>query len=831
MDAHSLERLDFQRVRELVGRYAFTGLGRALAQTIRPIARIPLVQRWLDQVRELQRLIELRGAPPFGGITDVREVLLRCGPPLRVTVDEMAQVGATLEGTHAVAEYLRDLPPDCPELAHLAGRIGDFGTIAQRIRSVIDERGRVRDEASPKLAGLRREVEEASRQIQQTIAHLLRDADVRRLLQYPNHTFHGDRLVLPVRAEYRGRLPGIVHRVSDSGATLYVEPAAVVELNNLISNLRSAEQEEIGRLLWDLSQEIHLNGREIHRTLDTLAVLDLIAAKVRLSKDFELHCPELGADGTLSVRGARHPLLLELARQKQAAGEPPLEVVPIDYRVGQDFNLLIVTGPNTGGKTVTLKTVGLLCLMLQAGVPVPVAAGSQFGLFSNVLIDVGDEQNMQQSLSTFSAHLTRIIDMLRHAGPRTLLLMDELGAGTDPDEGAALGRAILEELLRLQCRGVVTTHLGALKAFALMHQGAENACVEFDGQTLRPTYHLAIGEPGQSNAIEVAQRLGMSKRMISAARRSLSRKARTLQAALEGTRLVKRQAEEARRQADAAQFEATKVQGEAREARVRFERQQADFHRWVQRVVHLRPGDAVRVRDFDRDGKIVRLRLDQQRAEVDVGTFWVEVPLGDVLPPETPAPPPRPPRPAVVASPEHPRPAKRRDGRPESARRAAPAGKPHGPAHEPHREKLPPEPVVPPITEAEIAALEPEDTIYVRRFHREGRLVRLKPAKQIAIVDMGLLEVEVPYSGLGLPPQRERPAPKGPPAPAVPHPETPAAASAPPPGPSAGAVPSEPEHSSAPAPSSEPERERGAEPDPQAEPQPRVSGPSGEDSR
>ncbi len=756
MDAHSLERLDFQRIREVVASYALTGLGRVLAQTIRPIARTALVQRWLNQVRELQRLIELRGVPPFGGITDVREILLRCGPPLRVTVDEMAQIGAALEGSHAIAEYLHDLPADCPELAHLAGRVGDFHTIAQRIRTVIDERGRVRDDASPKLAGLRREVEDAARQIQQTIEHLLRDADVRRLLQYPNHTFHGDRLVLPLRAEYRGRLAGIVHRASDSGATLYVEPAAIVELNNLISNLRSAEQEEIGRLLWDLSQEIYLNGREIHRTLDTLAVLDLIAAKVRLARDFELQCPELGPDGTLSVRGARHPLLVELSRRKQAAGEPPLDVVPIDYRVGQDFNLLIVTGPNTGGKTVTLKTIGLLCLMLQAGVPVPVAPGSQFGLFSNVLIDVGDEQNMQQSLSTFSAHLTRIIDMLRHAGPRTLLLMDELGAGTDPDEGAALGRAILEELLRLQCRGVVTTHLGALKAFALMHQGAENACVEFDGETLRPTYHLAIGEPGQSNAIEVAQKLGMSKRMIAAARRSISRKARTLHAALEGTRLVKRQAEEARRQADVAHVEANKVQSEAHEARVQLERQQADFHRWVQRVVHLRPGDAVRVRDFDRDGKIVRLRLDQQRAEVDVGAFWVEVPLGDVLPPETPAPPPRPPRPAAVASAERPRPAKRRDGRPETGRRPTPAPAHAGPAYEPRREKPAPEPVVPPLTEEQVAALQPEDTIYVRRFHREGRLVRLKPAKQIAIVNVGLLEVEVPYSGLGLPPAPQR---------------------------------------------------------------------------
>jgi DNA mismatch repair protein MutS2 len=757
MDAHSLERLDFQRIRELLGSYALTGLGRSLTESIHPVARVALVQRWLDQVQELQRLIEERGMPPFGGIADVREILLRCGPPLRVTVDEMARIGTTLTGTHAVAEYLRDLPPHYPELQHLAGRVGDFRTIAERIRTVIDERGQVRDDASPKLSSLRREIEEASREIHDTLEHLLRDPEVRRLLQYPNHTFHGDRLVLPLRTEYRGRLPGIVHRASDSGATLYVEPAAIVELNNRISNLRSAEQEEIGRLLWDLSHEIHLNGREIHKTLDTLAVLDLIIAKVRLAHDFELRCPEVGPEGTLNVRGARHPLLLDLARRKQAAGETPADVVPIDYRVGQDFNLLIITGPNTGGKTVTLKTIGLLCLMMQAGVPVPVAPGSHLGLFSNVLIDVGDEQSMQQSLSTFSAHLTRIIDMLRHAGPRTLLLLDELGAGTDPDEGAALGRAILEELLHLQCRGVVTTHLGALKGFALAHQGSENACVEFDGATLRPTYHLAIGEPGQSNAIEVAQRLGMSKRLIAAARRNLSRKARALHAAIEGTRLVKREAEDARRQAEAAQVEASKVQTAAQTAQARYEQQQADFQHWVQRVVHLQPGDAVRVRDFDRDGKIVRLRLDQQRAEVDVGTFSVEVPLGDVLPPETPPPPPRPPRPPVVARAERPRPPRRREERPAAVRGGASAGPLPAHAHEPHRDKPKPELVLPPLTPEQLAALQPEDLVYVKRFHREGRLVRLKPAKQLALVDIGLLEVEVPYSGLGLLPKPEPP--------------------------------------------------------------------------
>ena len=273
MDQHSLECLDFFRIRDLLADYAMTGLGRSLAVGIHPVTRVGLVQRWLAQVGELQRMIEERGVPPFGGISDIREVVQRCAPPLRVTVDEVARVGTTLLGTHAMTQYLRELPESYPELRHLAERIGDFRTIAERIGAVIDERGQVRDTASPKLQRVRAEIAEATRQIDQVVARILREPDVRRLLQYPNHTFHGDRIVVPLRTEYRGRLPGIVHRASDSGATLYVEPGEVVELNNRISNLRSEEQEEVGRLLWDLAHEIHLNGREIHKTLETLAVL------------------------------------------------------------------------------------------------------------------------------------------------------------------------------------------------------------------------------------------------------------------------------------------------------------------------------------------------------------------------------------------------------------------------------------------------------------------------------------------------------------------------------------------------------------------------------
>ena len=330
--------------------------------------------------------------------------------------------------------------------------------------------------------------------------------------------------------------------------------------------------------------------------------------------------------------------------------------------------------------------------------PVPVGPGSDVGLFHDVLIDVGDEQSMQQSLSTFSGHLKRLLDMLKRAGQRALVLIDELGAGTDPEEGAAIGQALLDEFLKLKTRCIVTTHLGVLKAYSLTRDRAENASVEFDVETLRPTFHLRIGESGSSNAIDVAQRLGMPRRLANAARRNISQKAKALGAALRGTSRAKRQAEQARQAAEKAQMKADEAHGEAQKARTRLEQQQAEFQTWVQRVVHLQPGDAVRVRNFDRDGRVVRVRLEQQRAEVDVGAFAVEVPLGDVLPPETSPPPPRPPMPrpapapAAPAADEKPKRTKRPDRRPSQPKDHRPqrSDKPAG--DRPRPQKRPPAP-------------------------------------------------------------------------------------------------------------------------------------------
>lgn len=784
MDTHTLERLDFPQIRERLATYATCDLGRGMARRIEPVARPDLIRRWHQQVRELSALIEPRGLPPLAGVRDVRDVVRRCAPPLRVSTEEMAHVGDALSATHEVCRYLADLPDACGELRRLAERIGDFQAVAERIRAAIDERAQMRDQASAKLGRIRSAIRSAMDEIVGTVERLLRDPSVRRLLQYANYTFHGDRMVVPLRTEYRGRLAGIVHRSSDSGQTLYVEPAQAVELNNRISNLRSEEAEEIHRILWDLSHAVHLNGEAILKTLDALGVLDLLTAKVRYAGDFALRIPEIVDEPALHVRQARHPLLLDLARQRAGAAATAAEdgagqVVPISYRIGEDFDLLLVTGPNTGGKTVTLKTVGLLCLMVQSGLPVPVGEGSRFGVFDRILIDIGDEQSMQQSLSTFSAHLTRQLDMVRKAGPRTLLLIDELGAGTDPEEGAAIGQALLDELLRMQCRCFATTHLGALKGLALTRARVENASVDFDVQTLRPTYHLRIGEAGMSNAISIAQRLGMPKRLVHAARQQLPRDAKALRRALAGVERAKRVAEAARREADDARLAAGQTREKADAEKRLLERQRADFQDWVRAVVNLRQGDAVRVRNFDRDGRVVRMRLDLHRAEVDVGPFSIEVPLGELLPPQAPAPPPRapaarsgdsaasaagggrprgvPPRVVLYSSRGRRRERGTREAQRDATGAGAAAAQPEqrdgrraGPAHA--SQPLP----MPSLTAEQAEQLRAGDRLYVKRFHREGVVVRVNAARRVAVVTVGVLELEVPFEALALPEVAQR---------------------------------------------------------------------------
>jgi DNA mismatch repair protein MutS2 len=326
------------------------------------------------------------------------------------------------------------------------------------------------------------------------------------------------------------------------------------------------------------------------------------------------------------LTNARHPLLLELARQ--AGGGRG--VVPIDVRLGDDFDLLVITGPNTGGKTVTLKTIGMIALMTQCGIPIPAGAGSRMPVYRQIFIDVGDEQSIEQSLSTFSAHMANILHVLKHAGKQSLVLLDEVGSGTDPDEGAAIGRSIIDELLRIGCSAVVTTHLSTLKSVAFAEERVDNGSVEFDVETLRPTYRLRLGEPGNSNALIIAQRLGMPKRMAHRARGYLSRRSQAVKKAIEATLDSRRQAERARLEAHQALLDAERQRVQYEQQARRLESEREAHHAWYQWVNALKPGAEVFVRKFERSAKLVRLQLQKQTALINAGAVDMEVHLSEL---------------------------------------------------------------------------------------------------------------------------------------------------------------------------------------------------------
>jgi DNA mismatch repair protein MutS2 len=648
MDAHTMDKLEFGRINELLSCYAGCALGRELALRVRPVHSAGRIRLWLEQVREMLWVQDSVGLPPFGGISDVRPEVRSAVPPAKLEPEELARIADTLQGTHQVRDWVDRLPSEAEHLSHLGQRIGDFQALAMQINEAIDGRGQVRDHATPRLLNIRSRIVKARDSIGEVVSKLIHSPKVQRFLQYPNATFHNDRTVLPLKAEYRGRIEGIVHRSSESGATLFIEPAPVVELNNTIIKLRYEEHEEITRLLWHLTRLIHVNMAQVLETLDALAVLDLISAKVRMARHLRMHVAELNDEQALNLRQARHPLLLTMRAESDPQAEvrgqepdasfpaPPEpnfdRVVPIDFRLGEDFDLMVLTGPNTGGKTVTLKTVGLMAAMHQAGLPIPAEPGSRLPVFDDVLIDVGDEQSLQQSLSTFSAHLVHVLATLRRSTPRTLVLIDELGAGTDPDEGAAIGRAVMDELLRIGCRTVITSHLGALKSQAYTHPRVENAGVEFDLETLKPTYKLHIGEAGSSNALAVARRLGLPRRLVAAAEQHLSERYKAFSQAIAGTVESRRRAERALKQAEKNELQAVEAREEYEKRAAELLAKQEAFDRWCRYVTTLKPGDRVYVKSFSHEGTVVRLQLQRQVAVVVIGAVEAEVSLSEIQP-------------------------------------------------------------------------------------------------------------------------------------------------------------------------------------------------------
>lgn len=522
MEQDTLKRLEFDKVCQMLQKHARFSRSREMAFSLWPTTVPEEAKQWLSQTDEGYRLLVKFGDPPFGGIRDISSSVDRAGRGGLLLPEELLAVQLTLEGSRKLKRFLlkhtEKEAPVFPYLRTQAEEIEEFPAVEKAIAAAVDEQAAIRDEASPELARIRRQMRNLENRMRERLEAMIRDPNVIRMLQEPLVTVRHDHLVLPVKAHFRNVFGGVVYDQSASGSTLFIEPDAVARDNLKLQELRVQEQKEEERILRRLSAMVGELSEPLLQLVERLADLDLVMAKARLAREMGASRPKLNDQGRIRLRQAKHPLI------------DPAAVVPIDVELGASFRTLVITGPNTGGKTVTLKTIGLFSCMAMAGLFVPAAEGTELAVFSGIYVDIGDEQSIEQNLSTFSSHMRNIIGMLEKADGKALLLFDELGAGTDPQEGAALAIAILEEVHRRGCRVVATTHYSELKAYAYNREGVSNASVEFDVESLRPTYRLMMGVPGRSNAFAIAERLGLPKHVLEMAREQLDEDSRQLEA-------------------------------------------------------------------------------------------------------------------------------------------------------------------------------------------------------------------------------------------------------------------------------------------------------------
>ncbi|MBR2214989.1 MAG: endonuclease MutS2 [Selenomonadaceae bacterium] len=501
MEERTLKILEYDKIKILLRDKAGSLWGKDLAMALLPEGDFAAVQENLAETEEAARIISLQN-PPLGDIHDIRPLLKKAKLGAEPTAAEILDLLATMYAMGNVKRFFKELELESPLLKARAREIEILGELRNRLENTIDEHGHLRDEASVELSRLRRELRVAKVKIKERMNAILHNDAYQKYFQETIITLRDDRYVIPVKQEYRRDFPGLIHDQSASGSTLFIEPLAVAELNNDVKQLTLAEEQEVKRILRELMQSIGRHHDILEDNAAILANIDLIFAKARLAQDMKATKPLLNTEGITELKQARHPLI------------NPAEVVPIDLRLGEGYRLLLVTGPNTGGKTVSMKTFGLLVLMAASGLFIPAAENSRLALYQNIYADIGDEQSIEQSLSTFSAHMTHLVDILGQAEREDLVLLDELAAGTDPAEGSALAMAILERLADREISTVATTHYSELKTFAYSREGIENASVEFDLTTLRPTYRLIIGTPGASNAFAISRRLGLAESLV-----------------------------------------------------------------------------------------------------------------------------------------------------------------------------------------------------------------------------------------------------------------------------------------------------------------------------
>ncbi|WP_077367204.1 endonuclease MutS2 [Anaerosalibacter sp. Marseille-P3206] len=515
MNNKTLKVLEYYKIVEKLKEKTESSLGRELASKLVPSTDLLEVKRIQNETEEAFTLLIKRGNPPLYGIQDISIELKRAEIGGTLTPGSLLKISDSLRVSRSLKKYLSESKEDrgsnYPILEELISSLSTFKYIEDSINNAIISPEEISDNASPTLRNIRRQIISKNEAIRNKLNSIINSTSNRKLLQDSIVTIREGRYVVPVKQENKSNFPGLVHDQSASGATLFVEPMACVELNNELKELQIKEQKEIERILSELTELVEEKSESIRENQKILETVDFIFAKGKLALEIDGTKPIINNSGYINIKGARHPLL------------NVKKVVPIDVYIGEDFNTLVITGPNTGGKTVTLKTVGLLTLMAQSGLHIPANHNSQVSVFDNIFADIGDEQSIEQSLSTFSSHMTNIVSILENVDENSLVLLDELGAGTDPTEGAALAMSILDYLHGINVRTIATTHYSELKVYALTNQGVENASVEFDVKTLSPTYRLLIGVPGKSNAFLISKRLGLSDYIIDYAKNLISK--------------------------------------------------------------------------------------------------------------------------------------------------------------------------------------------------------------------------------------------------------------------------------------------------------------------
>ena len=555
MTERTLRVLEFTKIREQLASMALTPMGAQLCRDLIPTSNPAEIEEWQQETEEALVILTYLGGNPLIAFEDITSHLILADKGATLSPKPLLQIADCLRAARAARSSLVTDRENTPLIIRHASGITVLPQLEREITDAIISEEEIADGASAELANIRRHIRIANDKVREKLNGMLHSTAFAKYLQDPIITVRNDRYVLPVKQEYRSSVPGLTHDQSSSGATIFVEPMAVVELGNEIKQWVAKEKQEIERILMALSAAVAPYAKVMQDNISILSRLDFIFAKGTLAREMRASAPKLNRRGFVKIIRGRHPLI------------DPQKVVPMNLWMGEEFTSLVVTGPNTGGKTVTLKTVGLFALMAQAGLHLPADLGTELAIFHQVHADIGDEQSIEQSLSTFSSHMTNIVGIVRSVAPDDLVLFDELGAGTDPTEGAALAQSILSHLLKIKVRTLATTHYSELKAFALTTKGVENASVEFDVETLRPTYRLSIGVPGKSNAFEISRKLGLPEDLIGDAKELLSHDTIRFEDVIANAEYHRQVAEKERKLTEEAHQETVRLRDEAEKLR------------------------------------------------------------------------------------------------------------------------------------------------------------------------------------------------------------------------------------------------------------------------